>query len=535
MVEINMKKYSKTMVLILFSAILFSCNKIGSPHTPHTERLINELLVKLDSTDVYAARKEREIEAYKAKLVECQGDPYKNFESLYEIGEKYATYSIDSTLVYLDKASKVAEAIGCNSLRLKTQVRKASILTSGGFYVEAQGILSSLPRASFRGEPLTMYYSTWALLYHELYASYYIPEQFEAEYRQKYTQYRDSLLMVADTASVLYLRNMERKEARAGNFAEARRYNEIRRQKLGSQEGAAYATFLYDRYFLAAHYEGNLTGEAVDDLLRSAIIEVEASNYDIASLLRVESYLHDNNKVTEAKKVSDHYYSSLRFLGSRKRLIDGGELAITIANSSFNDIMKKNRSLMIFIIFISVLAIALIFTLYIIRKYLRRISKLNKQLKRTGKISRRYVGVIFQLYSSYIKRLEAFSMKIRTNVKRGDIDHVLELTKMSGDSSSEERRMLFHNFDSAFVDIFPDFIQTVNSCLKSDSQITPKKTEILNNELRILALNKLGIEDNKEIADMLMCSIKTVYNLRSTFKARLAISEKAFNRVIFKM
>ena len=84
-------------------------------------------------------------------------------------------------------------------------------------------------------------------------------------------------------------------------------------------------------------------------------------------------------------------------------------------------------------------------------------------------------------------------------------------------------------------DIFPDFIQTVNSCLKSDSQITPKKTEILNNELRILALNKLGIEDNKEIADMLMCSIKTVYNLRSTFKARLAISEKAFNRVIFRM
>ena len=82
-----MKKYSKTMVLILFSAILFSCNKIGSPHTPPTERLINELLVKLDSTDVYAARKEREIEAYKAKLVECKGDPYKNFESLYEIGE----------------------------------------------------------------------------------------------------------------------------------------------------------------------------------------------------------------------------------------------------------------------------------------------------------------------------------------------------------------------------------------------------------------------------------------------------------------
>ena len=535
MAEINMKKYTKIWLMIIVSAILFSCNKLELPHTANTERLISELLLKLDSTDVYAARKERDIAASKAKIQDAGGNDQARYSALYDVAEKYSNYSIDSSLVYLDKAADVARTMCCDSLQVKVQVRKSLILSSGGFYVESLGILNSIQREPLRGGILTMYYSAWALIYHELYASYRVPNQYEKEYRKLYNDYRDSLLMVADTSSVQYLRTMERKAARAGDFTEARRYNEIRRQNLDDDDLTAYATFLYDRYLLAAHYENNLTGDAVDDLLRSAIIEVEASNYDIASLLRVESYLYDCNKIKEAKKVSDHYYSSLQFLGSRKRLIDGGELAITISNTSFNDLQKQNRSLTLSVIFISVLVVGLVVMLFIIRRYLHRISRLNKQLKRTGKISKRYVGVIFKLYSSYIKRLDAFSMKIHTAIKRGDADHALELTKISGDSSLEERRLLFHNFDSAFIDIFPEFINTVNSCLKSDSQITPKKTEILNNELRILALNKLGIEDNKEIADMLMCSIKTVYNLRSTFKARLAISEKAFNRVIFRM
>ena len=82
------------------------------------------------------------------------------------------------------------------------------------------------------------------------------------------------------------------------------------------------------------------------------------------------------------------------------------------------------------------------------------------------------------------------------------------------------------------MDIFPDYIDVVNSCLKPEQKIVPKRTEILSNELRILALIKLGIEDNTEIAGMLHCSVKTVQNLRSLLKARLAIPEEEFNRRI---
>ena len=143
--------------------------------------------------------------------------------------------------------------------------------------------------------------------------------------------------------------------------------------------------------------------------------------------------------------------------------------------------------------------------------------------------------MLFKLYSSYIRRLDAFRTKIHATLKRGHVDQALELTSPSKDLISEESRSLFRKFDGAFVDIFPDYIETVNSCLKPQSQIIPKRTEILNNELRMLALGKLGIEDIEEIADMLHCSVKTVYNLRAMFKARLAVSEKEFQRMISEL
>jgi hypothetical protein len=109
------------------------------------------------------------------------------------------------------------------------------------------------------------------------------------------------------------------------------------------------------------------------------------------------------------------------------------------------------------------------------------------------------------------------------------------LASPSKDLVSNERRDLFHHFDTAFVDIFPDYIEKVNSFLKPEMRITPKRTEILNTELRILALIKLGIEDNEEIAEMLHCTVKTVMNQRAVFRSRLAVPEKVFNKAISEL
>ena len=198
-------------------------------------------------------------------------------------------------------------------------------------------------------------------------------------------------------------------------------------------------------------------------------------------------------------------------------------------------LQKKNKEFIIAILFISLLAIALLFAMLKINSSRRKIIGLKNNLQRSGQISKSYLGVVFKLYSSYIRRLEVFRTKIYSSLKKGAVDQTLELSSPSKYFISEERRNLFHHFDTAFVDVFPDYIETVNLYLKPEMRITPKRTEILNNELRILALIKLGIEDNEEIAEMLHCSVKTIMNVRAIFRSRLAVSEDKFNKAISEL
>ena len=521
----------KRAVIVIVSALLFvSCRHGELPHTDRTGGLVSELLSKLDSTDVYAAKKEKEIEALKQCFPrETVAD---SVELYYDIAMGFSNNVADSALVYMEKATLLAQESGCDSLMFMTQVALATLLSEYGYYMEAHDAISSVPREKLTGDLLFRYYHSMALLNQNLYTDFNVPASFRKKYRQQFNIYRDSLTMVADTMSMEYLRSIERKEARAGHIAEARKYNDLRLSIIEDKHSAAYATCLYDRFAIAYLYERKLTGEAVDNLLESAIIEVENSNQDIASLLRVESLLNSNNEVAAAKKISDYYFSSLQRLGSKKRVVDGVEQTIKINDSNTRLIQKRNKELWIAITLISLLLAAIVCALLQIYRSRLKIIALKNNLERSDKISKSYIGVAFQLYSSYIKRLESFRTKINSNLRKGHVEQALELTNPSGETASEERRELFHNFDRAFVDIFPDYIDVVNSCLKPEQKIVPKRTEILSNELRILALIKLGIEDNTEIAGMLHCSVKTVQNLRSLLKARLAIPEEEFNRRI---
>ena len=518
------------ILLISLLAIAIPGRGADIPKTSRSEALIKELLTKLDSTDVYAARKESAIEAVKSKL---PGNTNEERYDLYcDISRMYSNYLVDSSIVYMEKAVQLSRGMSDRSYRIRAELSLCNILADTGFYTEAHEILETIPRKTLGKDILLYYYKSKANLFHKLYSSSYEPVDYRQKYRAEYNVYRDSLLAMTDTTSDLFLQNIEKKEARAGNIAEARRYNAIRISRIKDKKSAAYATCIYDRFVISYLYERKITGEAVDDVLESAIIEVEQCNKNIASLLRVEAILLYLNEINAAKKVSDYYYSSLLKFGSRRRIIEGVDLTMKINDRTFKALQKRENEIKIGLAFIFLLLVVLMFTLLKINSTRLKITRLKDNLEQSGKISKGYIGVVFRLYSSYIRRLESFRTKIHTTLRKGQIEQALELTSPLGDNASEERRELLHNFDTAFVDIFPGFIQTVNDCLKPEAQIVPKKTEILNTELRILAIIKLGIEDSAKIAEMLHCSVKTVYNLRSGLKARLAIPEEQFYKII---
>lgn len=69
---------------------------------------------------------------------------------------------------------------------------------------------------------------------------------------------------------------------------------------------------------------------------------------------------------------------------------------------------------------------------------------------------------------------------------------------------------LYTHFDNIFLGMYPNFVSDFNALLKKDEQIVPKSGHLLNRELRIYALLRLGITDSAKIASFLRCSISTV-------------------------
>ncbi len=96
----------------------------------------------------------------------------------------------------------------------------------------------------------------------------------------------------------------------------------------------------------------------------------------------------------------------------------------------------------------------------------------------------------------------------------------------------KERETLFYTFDHIFLKIFPNFISTFNSLFKKEDQIWPKDHEVLNTDLRIFALMRLGISDIETIANILEYSVNTIYVYKMRIKAKALVSSDQFDHKI---
>ena len=70
----------------------------------------------------------------------------------------------------------------------------------------------------------------------------------------------------------------------------------------------------------------------------------------------------------------------------------------------------------------------------------------------------------------------------------------------------------------SLINRFWNYSHDFNNLLNEDGKIEPKPGEILNTELRIFALIRLGVTDANRIAHFLGYSLATVYNYRSKIR-----------------
>ena len=123
--------------------------------------------------------------------------------------------------------------------------------------------------------------------------------------------------------------------------------------------------------------------------------------------------------------------------------------------------------------------------------------KINYDLIEANAAKEEYLGLFLSMCSGYLD-------KLKKSITRDQYD--------------AELKNFYKTFDTSFLSLYPSFVDDLNSLLKEDGRVVLKEGEMLNTELRIFALIKLGITQSSHIASLLRYSVNTIYNYRAQIK-----------------
>ena len=511
--------------MLFVTAAVDASNSMNNP-------LWSVFLDKLDSVEVYRQNREKTIAIKKCNPVLEETETREKFNLLMSIAGSYEKFKGDSSLFYYDRALVTAKAMGQKNLSYTALIRKSNAFTHLGYFTEAADILESICSKDLDdNQKLIFYKANYQLNYQLRFNS--INRQYWDKYDVYCEAYRDSVLMYETPGTDAYLRNLEKRYCYRGDYDAAIAINDQRLSQVKSTSNEALVR--YDRFTLYTKYKGEPIAQWIDELLMAAIADIESANQDIASLLAVEKYLLAIGEIDYAKQVSDYHYSTMRYYGSRLRRLHGFEHGVIINDQHTEMLSKRKSQITLALIFISILCLASLALSLIMWRTRRRMEVLNGRLRTSNLASRRYVLAFFQLYSDYIERLLMFRAKINTSIRRGNTNYALELTNPDKNVNDEELKLLYKNFDAAFLGIFPDYVTGFNELLKPEFRHETLNPGELNTELRIFALIKMGEKDSSTISKLLHCSIKTVYNKRSDIKKKLLVPSSDFEKKLIQL
>jgi hypothetical protein len=163
-----------------------------------------------------------------------------------------------------------------------------------------------------------------------------------------------------------------------------------------------------------------------------------------------------------------------------------------------------------------------------------QLKTVNEELAQTGKIKEVYIARYLDRCVSYMDQFEQYRHSLSKLAMASRIEELYKQIK-SDEFIRKERKAFYTEFDKAFLEIFPHFIDNFNALLAEDERIYPKQGELLSTELRIFALIRLGVTDSNRIAHFLGYSLATVYNYRSRMRNRAVGNKDQFEQNVMKL
>lgn len=508
-----------------------------------------ELIQRIDSiidniTQIYG-KKQARIDFYKSMAHKSQ-KPETQLSAYDKLYDEYFVFQFDSAMVYADKAITLADRIGDKFHHDKCRIEKASLLGVGGLYGEAVALLDEIDSTHLDNKLRFDYTIAYYFIY-TYWADYCHDYYYSPRYHERANNYlKQAVTMLRPTDSYYnffwgeYFIYVERNDKRALEHY-------FKTLSTAPVESRWYAMA---SYAIANNYSANNNNNKYEEyMLRACISDLLNCTRENLAMQDLAMYLFKkgDDNILLAERYINFAMDDAKNYNNRLRIIEISQ-KLPVIVSTYREKLSSQNNIMRFALFgVSILFAFVVVLLYFYSRQNQllarqrhelsesnnllsslndKLNTLNSRLLDTNSRRERLAKLYIDLCAKYIDRLSKFETLVKRKIKVGQVNDLLN-TASSSRLSEEDAATFMNSFDTAFLDLYPSFVDEFNALLRTDEQIVPSHKGRLTTELRIYALIRLGVKESSEIAALLFYTPRTIYNYRSTIKSR-AINRKTF-------
>ena len=489
------------------------------------------------------AEKEARLARMKADLAR-ETSAAGRYSSLRRLYEEYSAYQYDSAYAYVSQCINLAMAMGNESLLNESRLNLAHILSTACLMDKARSTLNQIDTTRLTPSQLVVYHRTLTdLLIYQ--AEYMQGTQYAEEYVQQLIQVRRSAIAVnIPHDNINYL--ITQAECYADNNQYQRAIDLLSKLVGNYHSGDRMYSIITSTMSFYYSQLGDKE-QQMQYLIKSAESDLEGCIRENTSLRAIADRLFDEGDIDRAYRYMRVAVDDANFYGTRLRNIQAAHIVPKILTAYQTKQERNHRNMMWLLGIISVIAAMLVVGVIAIYQLLKRYRRLNEQkkaineqlhqvnvqlgdtveqlhesnglLREREKLKEEYIARFLTLSSRFIDRGEEqrkAMYRLYRDRKTEDLARALKSTHFG----NENAQLFYENFDNAFLNIYPTFVDEVNKLLQEDGKIEVKQGKRLTTESRVLALIRIGITDNQSIAAILRASLTTIYTYRSKLKAR---------------
>ncbi|WP_114793263.1 DUF6377 domain-containing protein [Niabella yanshanensis] len=542
--------------VLLISGLLLLKQIAVSAQTP--DSLLTILDDKIKNKHVYEELKEQKINELKVEKRELKNNALETYSINRDLYNAYKNYMSDSAIYYLNQNISIADSLNDISRINETRIASATLFVRLGMYFEARELLEKV-----KEETLSLQqHLDFFLAYRELYlglGSYSQNARERHNYWEQARHFDDLMMNITPDTSEEHLRSIEKSLRVKNDFTEALKIND-QRLKLTRPLTVPYALVTFHRSLIYRKM-GDVSNEK-KYLALSAISDVQLAIKDNASISILAALLMREGDINRAYQYIRFCLDNIKDYNTRIRSSEILNIQAIIDKEYQSQNDKKNKELQAVLIIVCILSVLLTISVVYVYKQMKKgqafsrklkeingeqellnakLSDMNEELKKRNlevaeadHIKQEYIAYFLDECAKYIIKLDNYRLMVNKKLQGRQYEGLYNITR-DNSLKAEESKELFLNFDTMFINLFPDFLTRFNALLNDEEQIIVKKGEVLNTELRIYALIRLGISDSSKIARFLGYSVNTIYNYRTKMKNKSKVAREDFEESVKKI